>query len=46
MASTKLSDLVEREGKIGPMLIMSTETVFRNTKGETVAIQRGNAIRY
>lgn len=46
MASTKLSDLVEREGKIGPMLIVSTETVFRNEKGETVAIQRGNAIRY
>jgi hypothetical protein len=45
-ASTKLSDLVEREGKIGPMLIMSTETIFRNEKGETVAIQRGQAIRY
>jgi hypothetical protein len=45
-AATKLSDLVEREGKIGPMLIVSTETIFRNEKGETVAIQRGNAIRY
>ena len=46
MASTKLSDLVEREGKMGPMLIVSTETLFRNEKGETVAIQRGTAIRY
>ena len=45
-ASTKLSDLTEREGKMGPMLIVSTETIFRDDKGETVAIQRGQAIRY
>jgi len=46
MASTKLSDLVEREGKMGPMLIVSTETLFRNEKGETGSIQGGTAIRY
>jgi hypothetical protein len=45
-AATKLSELVEREGKMGPMLIVSTETIFRNAQGETVAVQRGTAIRY
>jgi acyl dehydratase len=45
-ASTKLTDLTEREGKVGPMLIVDTETIFRNEKGETVAVQRGTAIRY
>lgn len=45
-AATKLSNLTEREGKIGPMLIVETETTFRNEKGEAVAIQRGTAIRY
>lgn len=45
-ATTKLSDLVEREGKMGPMLIVSTETNFRNEKGDIVAVQRGQAIRY
>jgi hypothetical protein len=45
-AATKLSDLTEREGKMGPMLMIGTETIFRNEKGETVAIQRGTAIRY
>ena len=45
-AATKLTDLTEREGKNGPMLIVSTETTFRNDKGEVVAVQRGQAIRY
>jgi hypothetical protein len=45
-AATKLSGLTEREGRMGPMLIVNTETTFRNEKGETVAIQRGTAIRY
>lgn len=45
-ATTKLSALTEREGKMGPMLIVNTETTFRNERGETVAIQRGTAIRY
>ena len=45
-ATTKLTDLTEREGKVGPMLIVNTETAFLNEKGETVAIQRGTAIRY
>ncbi len=45
-ARTKITDLVERQGKVGPMLVVSTETTFRNELGETVAIQRGGAIRY
>jgi N-terminal half of MaoC dehydratase len=45
-AATKLTNLAEREGKVGPMLIVDTETTFRNAAGETVAIQRGSAIRY
>jgi acyl dehydratase len=45
-ATTKISDLTEREGRMGPMLIVSTETSFRNEAGKTVAIQRGAAIRY
>lgn len=45
-AVTKLSGLTEREGRMGPMLIVNTETTFRNERGETVAISRGTAIRY
>jgi N-terminal half of MaoC dehydratase len=45
-ATTKLSGLTEREGKMGPMLIVETETAYHNDEGETVAIQRGTAIRY
>ena len=45
-AATNLTNLTEREGKVGPMLIVDTETIFRNESGETVAIQRGSAIRY
>jgi hypothetical protein len=45
-ATTKISDLTERDGRMGPMLIVSTETTFKNAAGEVVAIQRGAAIRY
>lgn len=45
-ATSKITDLTEREGRMGPMLIVSQETTFRNQKGETVAIMRGAAIRY
>lgn len=45
-ATTKITDLAEREGRVGPMLVVSTETKFRNADGKTVAIQRGAAIRY
>jgi len=44
--TTKISDLTEREGKLGPMLIVSTETTYKNQDGKAVAIMRGGAIRY
>ncbi len=45
-ATSKISDLTEREGKLGPMLIVSTETTYKNQDGKVVAIMRGGAIRY
>ena len=45
-ASTKLTGLEEREGRMGPMLIVNIETTYRNQQGKTVAIARGTAIRY
>lgn len=45
-ATSKISDLTEREGRMGPMLIVSQETTFRNQDGDIVAIMRGAAIRY
>jgi len=45
-ATTKLADLSEREGRMGPMLILNTETTYKNQAGQTVAIARGTAIRY
>jgi acyl dehydratase len=44
--TTQISDLTEREGKLGPMLIVSTETTYKNQDGKAVAIMRGGAIRY
>ena len=45
-ATTKLTDLAERDGRMGKMLIVQTETTYRNQAGKTVAIMRGTAIRY
>ena len=45
-ATTKLADLNEREGRMGPMLIVNSETTFKNSAGKTVAIMRGTTIRY
>ena len=45
-ATTKLADLSEREGRMGPMLIVNSETTFKNAAGKTVAIMRGTTIRY
>lgn len=45
-ATSRITDLTEHEGKIGPMLIVSQETTFRNQDGDVVAIMRGAAIRY
>lgn len=45
-ATTKLTGLTEREGRMGPMLIVNVETTFKDQAGKTVAILRGTAIRY
>ncbi len=45
-ATTKLADISEREGRMGPMLILNSETTYRNQTGQTVAIMRGTTIRY
>ncbi|HEU4760258.1 MAG TPA: MaoC family dehydratase N-terminal domain-containing protein [Dehalococcoidia bacterium] len=45
-ATTRLADIKEREGNMGPMLITTTETTFRNQQGDVVAVQRGTLIQY
>jgi len=44
-ATSKVADMVERTGSIGPMLITTTETTFRRD-GKVVAITRGTGIQY
>lgn len=44
-ATSKLTDLEETSGRLGPMLIVRTETIYRRD-GQVVAIQRGTGIRY
>ena len=44
-ATSKISDLVERQGSLGTMLITTTETTYRRD-GKVVAIQRGTGIQY
>ena len=44
-ATSKLTDLEETSGRLGPMLIVRTETTYRRD-GKVVAIQRGTGIRY
>jgi acyl dehydratase len=45
-ATSKVTDLQEREGRVGPMLIVNTETTFRDDSGAIVAVMRGTVIRY
>ena len=45
-ATMKISDIAEREGRLGPMLVVSTETTYKNQAGKTVCILRGGFIRY
>ena len=41
----KCVDIVEREGKRGKMLVITTERTFRDQNGEVVAIGRQTGIR-
>lgn len=44
--STKISDMYERQGRLGNMLIVQRETKYVNQFGTTVAIQRTTGISY
>lgn len=44
--SSRISDIYEREGRIGKMVIIISETVYRNLKDETMLIMRHTGIRY
>ncbi len=43
--STQLEQLVEREGRMGPMLLATYLTEYVNQDGEVVATQRNTTIR-
>ena len=45
-AVTSLADLQGAVGRLGPMLIQTTETVYTNQNGEVVAKTRGTGISY
>lgn len=45
-ATSKLVDIRERVGSLGPMLITVTEWTFRNPQGKIIAIARNTGIRY
>jgi acyl dehydratase len=45
-ARSRLASVDERTGSIGQMLITTTETIYTNQHGETVAIMRGTGILY
>lgn len=45
-ATSKLTDISERESRLGPMLITVTEFTYRNQDGKVVATMRGTGIQY
>jgi hypothetical protein len=44
-ASSQLTEIEETSGRLGPMLILRTQTTYRRD-GQVVAIMRGTGIRY
>jgi acyl dehydratase len=44
--TNKVTDLYEREGRLGRMLFTQWESTYRNQKGEIVAKARGTFINY
>jgi acyl dehydratase len=42
----RTSDIYERDGRMGKMLFIVSETICRNVKDETVLIMRNTGIRY
>lgn len=45
-ATTKIADIVERTGSMGPMLLIISETTYRNQAGKAAATFRGTLIQY
>ena len=45
-STSKIKDLRERHGKMGPMLIVTIETTYKNQDGEVVAKARSTGISY
>jgi hypothetical protein len=45
-ARNKITGFNERKGSMGPMLITNRETLYRDERGELVAIERGTVIQY
>jgi len=45
-ATSKLADISERQGGLGPMLITVTEFTYCNQQGKVVARMRGTGIQY
>jgi hypothetical protein len=45
-ATAKIVDLSERTGSLGPMLMVTVETTYRNQAGKAVARFRGTLINY
>ncbi len=43
---TRLADVRERAGRLGPMLFLVRETTYTNQLGQVVASQRSTQIRY
>ncbi len=43
---TKVADLRESAGRLGPMVFITTETSYTNQFGQVCALQRSTAIRY
>ena len=43
---SKIADVAERSGSLGPMLITTTQTTYTNQDGKVVAIMRGTGIQY
>jgi hydroxyacyl-ACP dehydratase HTD2-like protein with hotdog domain len=44
-ASSKVAEIVERKGSLGPMVITTTQTTYKRD-GKVVAISRGTGIAY
>ncbi len=45
-ATTKVADIRERDGRMGKMLIVVSETTYTNQDGDVVAKSRGTGISY